>query len=153
MEPPAYLFVLSMGPAMLALVTSAWWMFAVSAVLLLIAWKTHQGYAAARARSSEVGARPVWIEEDGIFMEGILGPARWGWSAVDHVRIAGAHVVVQLASREMLAFPVTGAEAERMVAFISERSQMRLVDSPGRLLFLLAVLYGTSIVAAVVLLR
>lgn len=152
LEFPGYVFVLSLGPVAIAVATSAWWALGITAFLLLIAWKMQQSFALGRKNAAAQESRRTWITEDGVFLDGILGPAKWEWEAIDDVRIAGSYVVVQFASREVLALPAVGAEAERMVAFVRERSQRRLVDNPGRLLFLLALLYAACVVAALVFL-
>lgn len=151
LEFPGYMIVLSLGPVVLAYFSGSAWMLAISVLLLYVAWKSHRSFALARKNAMMLGSRRTWIGEDGIFLDGILGPAKWGWESVDDVRIAHSHVVVRLGSREVLTVPVEGAEAERMMAFIRERSERKLADNPGRLLFLLAVLYATSVAAAVVL--
>lgn len=148
LEFPAYLVVLSLGPLVIATATATWWMPLISALLLFFAWKSHRSYAVARENITDVGPRRTWITADGVFLDGVLGPARWDWDAVDHVRRSGDYVVVQFGSREVLAMPVEGAEAERLVSFIRERTKRKLTDNPGRMLLWLAILYVTTMVAS-----
>lgn len=153
LEFPGYVAALALGPAALAFVTSSLWMLGLSALLLFIAWKSHRSFALARTKSALLGPRPLWITEDGVMCDGILGPVRWGWDVVVDARVTDEHVVMLFTNRETVALPVTGAEAERMVSFIRERSQFRITENPGRLLFLLAILYATAVAAAAVLLH
>lgn len=152
LEFPAYVAAIALGPAALALLTSSPWMLGISALLLFIAWKSHQSFALARTKSISQGPRPLQITEDGIMCDGVLGPVRWDWDVVVDARVTDAHVVLRFANREMVALPASGTEAERMVSFVRERSQLRITENPGRLLFLLAILYATSVAAAAALL-
>lgn len=143
---PGFAVALSLGPMVLALSSSAPWPLVISVLLLLFAWKSHQSFKLARRNAADEGARRVWITEDGVFLDGILGPAKWGWTAVESVRVKGTHVVLQLAAGEVMAMPVSGEEGERLAAFVRERTTPRLTDTPGQLLFLLSILYAALVV-------
>lgn len=150
---PAYLVVLAAGPAVFGYVQRSPWMCVISVLLLLLAWVYQRQYAALRkGRENRTAPRRMWITDEGFFVDGILGPAKWEWDAVVDVRRAAPYLVVEFSSREALVFPAAGAEAERMMLFLRERSTRRVVAEPGRLLLLLSVLYLMCVAASVMLL-
>ena len=74
----AFVCVLALGPALVwAAIGSA---FAVAPLLVLcwLAWLAHRSYAQARTKSAEkpTEARRTWLTDEGIFVDGVLGPAR-----------------------------------------------------------------------------
>lgn len=146
-----YLFILALGPIAFAAVAGAPWITALSVILFLLGWQTHRSYAAARAKATTSARRRAWITEDGVLIDGVLGPTRWGWDCIADVRVVGAYIVVAFTSREALVIPAP-EDSERLVASIRARA-LGKAKAPGGLLLVLAVLYAVSVAVGLVALH
>lgn len=154
LQLPGYLLVLALGPAAVGLAISSVFAAVPCLFLLSLTWIAFKQYRDARRKNTAQAVEPrrAWLTDDGIFIDGVLGPARWGWSAARGMSLVEGAVVLDMGRQEALVLRRVGADGERLIAFLRARIASRIVDRPGRIFLMLAVLYALCVAAGITIL-